>query len=488
MSVGFSSETHWHKRVWWLAVPIILSNITVPLVGAVDTAVTGHMDSPEPIAAVALGASVFSLVFWTFGFLKMGTSGSVAQAFGANDKTTIHLTIIRSLIIAACLGAVIVAFNKPLLDLALRIVGSDANIEQLTREYFSIRVWSAPATLANYVLIGVLIGLQRMRAVFAFQLVLNSINVILDIIFVPVLGYGIAGVATASLISEYAAFGFLLYLIREQLVVAFTTSNITSLRQAEPLKRLLKLNGDIFIRTLLLGSCFFYFNASSAKFDSTVFAANVILMQLLHICAYALDGFAHAAETMVGQALGSKTRGSKARGSKSLESKTRGSKKTQISKSCSDRSRQQFYGAVRASTIQALVTATTMSALLFVAAPAILRLFTNQIEVLNAAESLLPWLYVLPILSVWCYQLDGIFIGTTHSREMRNAMIISTPLFFGLTALLIPKLGNTGLWLAFSIFMVTRAVTLYCFYPRIRKAIDQGTDQATDPTTDEAVN
>lgn len=442
MPVTCESDTNWHKRVWWLAVPIILSNVTVPLVGAVDTAVTGHMDSPEPIAAVALGASVFSLVFWTFGFLKMGTSGSIAQAFGSGDNASVNLTIIRSLTIALILGVVIVLLHNPLLDLALHLVGVERRIEQLTREYFTIRVWSAPATLTNYVLIGVLIGLQKMRSVFAFQLILNCTNVVLDLLFVPVLGFGIAGVATASLISEYIALAFMIILIREQLTPAFANIDIDTLRQPAAVKKLLKLNGDIFIRTLLLVSCFFYFNASSGKFSSTVFAANVILMQLLHICAYALDGFAHAAETLAGQAWGSK-------------------------------SRRQFHGAIRASTQQAIATSLVMSALLYIAGPPILRLFTNQIEVLEAANSLLPWLYVLPLLSVWCYQLDGIFIGTTHSREMRNAMIISASLFFGLTAVFIPIFGNTGLWCAFSLFMVVRAITLYSFYPRIKKVIDQ---------------
>ncbi len=442
MPIDPDINRHWHKRVWWLAAPIILSNITVPLVGAVDTAVTGHMGSPEPIAAVALGASIFSLVFWTFGFLKMGTSGSIAQAYGAEDDVTISLTIIRSLVIAAALGIVVILLRNPILDIALRLVSGDTKIEQLTRDYFSIRVWSAPATLANYVLTGTLIGLQRMRSVFAFQLLLNCTNVILDILFVPIMDYGIEGVAAASVISEYLALSLALYLIRQQLKLAARTTTSRALREPEPVKRLLKLNGDIFIRTLLLVSCFFYFNISSGKFSSTVFAANVILMQLLHICAYALDGFAHAAETLAGQAWGSKNK-------------------------------KQFHGVLRASTQQAMVTAVLMSALLYLTGPVILRLFTNQIEVLAAANSLLPWMLVLPFLSVWCYQLDGIFIGTTHSREMRNAMIISAAFFFALTLLLIPPLGNTGLWLAFSIFMIIRAITLFLYYPRIKATINQ---------------
>ncbi len=436
------TNAEWHKRVWWLAAPIILSNVTVPLVGAVDTAVTGHMDSPEPIAAVALGASIFSLVFWTFGFLRMGTSGSVAQAFGANDNNTIGLTLLRSLIIATCIGAVVILLQKPLLDMALLIVGSSEKIEQLTRDYYSVRIWSAPATLANYVLAGVLIGLQRMRAVFALQLVLNCINVVLDLLFVPVFGWGITGVAAASLISEYLALGFALYLIRDLGVASVQTTSLQTLLESGSLKRLLKLNGNIFIRTLLLVSSFFYFNVASAKFPSTIFAANVILMQLLHICAYALDGFAHAAETLAGQAWGAKNK-------------------------------NHFHKIVRISSIQAIATAIIMSALIYVTGTWILRVFTNQIEVLEAATSLLSWMLVLPFLSVWCYQLDGIFIGTTHSGEMRNAMIISTTLFFLLTALLIPRFGNSGLWCAFSLFMVARAVTLLFYYPRITLKIDQ---------------
>ena len=436
------SNADWHKRVWWLALPIILSNVTVPLVGAVDTAVTGHMDSPEPIAAVALGASIFSLVFWTFGFLRMGTSGSVAQAFGAKDETTIGLTLLRSLLIAMCLGIVIICLQKPLLQLSLWIVDGSEQIEQLTTEYYRIRIWSAPATLANYVLTGVLIGVQRMRAVFAFQLVLNCTNVVLDLLFVPVFQWGISGVAVASLISEYAALGFALFLIRQTIARAIDGISVGVLIDPAPVRRLMKLNSDIFIRTLLLVSCFFYFNASSAQFSSTVFAANVILMQLLHICAYALDGFAHAAETLSGQAWGGNNK-------------------------------RHFHRIVKVSTIQAITTAIVLSAIIFFAGPFILRLFTNQIEVLNQANALLLWMLVLPFLSVWCYQLDGIFIGTTHSTEMRNAMILSATVFFLLTSVLIPNFGNTGLWLAFSLFMIVRAVSLLLYYPRITTKIDQ---------------
>jgi len=435
-----TSHAAWHNKVITLALPIILANITVPMVGVVDTAVTGHMDSPEPIAAVALGASIFSLVFWAFGFLRMGTGGVVAQAFGAKDERTMQLTLLRSMFIAAILGLLIIALQQPLLSFCLGLIGSEPIIENLTAQYYQIRIWAAPATLATYVITGMLIGVQKMKSVFAIQVCLTLFNVTLDLLFVPVLQWGIKGVAYASLISEYATFALGLFLIKSWLTKALKDSSKRAILASRELLKLLKLNSDIFIRTLLLVSCFFYLNATSAQFPSAVFAANVILLQIVSVCAYALDGFAHAAETLTGQAWGR-------------------------------RNKSAFEKVVLVSSQQALVTALVLTALIFILGPFILRIFTDQQAVLTEAGKIYPWLIALPVLSVWCYQLDGIFIGTTHTREMRNAMIISAIVFLALSKLLIPLLGNNGLWLAFSIFMVTRAATLYAFYPRIARAI-----------------
>jgi len=442
-----TSHAAWHRKVITLAVPIILANVTVPMVGVVDTAVTGHMDSPEPIAAVALGASIFSLVFWAFGFLRMGTGGIVAQAFGAEDQRTMQLTLLRSMLIATLLGLLIIALQRPLLSFCLGLIGGEPLIEQLTARYYEIRIWAAPATLATYVITGMLIGVQRMKSVFAIQVFLTVLNVALDLLFVPVLQWGIEGVAYASLISEYTTFALGLYLIKPWLVSAFNHSTKHAVLAGRELLKLLKLNGDIFIRTLLLVSCFFYFNATSAQFPSAVFAANVILLQIVSVCAYALDGFAHAAETLTGQAWGR-------------------------------RNKSAFEKVVLVSSQQALVTAMVLTTLIFLLGPFILRIFTDQQAVLTEASTIYPWLIALPVLSVWCYQLDGIFIGTTHTREMRNAMIISTIVFFALSKLLIPLLGNNGLWLAFSIFMVARAATLYAFYPRIAQALAKNLSSA----------
>lgn len=437
--------SHWHKRVSLLALPIILSNISVPLVGAVDTAVMGHLKEVELIGAVALGASIFSLVFWTFGFLRMGTSGIVSQALGANDHPAITLTLWRSLLIAMILGVVVILLQKPLLTLCLSLIDTNDKLLDFTSQYYSTRIWSAPATLANYVVLGTLIGMQRMGAVFAFQLLLNITNIALDILFVPIWGWEIRGVAFASVISEYAAMGFGLYLIRKTIYNAYS-STITQavLLKRSSLIRLFALNGNIFIRTLLLVSSFFYFNASSAKLGATALAANAILMQVLHLVAHALDGFAHAVETLAGHAWGSKNR-------------------------------KNLILAIKISTIQSMIVALLMSCLIYFAGPQLISLFTNQKPVTDLAMLSLPWLVVLPILSVWCYQLDGIFIGTTHSREMRNAMILSSGLFFLGTELILPYLGNKGLWLVFCAFMVIRALTLLHYLPGIIRKIEKPT-------------
>lgn len=444
--------SNWHKRVCQLALPIILSNITVPLVGAVDTAVMGHLQEVELIGAVALGASIFSLVFWVFGFLRMGTSGIVAQALGAQDSNTIHLTLLRSLLLAAGLGVLVIALQKPLLNLCFSFLAPTEKLYAFTQEYYSTRIWSAPATLANYVVLGTLIGMQRMSAVFALQLFINSLNIALDILFVPVWGWGIKGVAAASFISEYAALLFGLFLIRSTLQQSLKDLDISKLIKRSALLKLFTLNSNIFIRTLLLVLSFFYFNACSTRLGATALAANAILMQILHLCAYALDGFAHAVETLAGYAWGS-------------------------------RKRSYFIKAIKVSTVQSMVVAVLMSATIYFGGEQLVGLFTNQSSVVEYAMGSLPWLTVLPVLSVWCYQLDGIFIGTTHSREMRNAMIISALIFFLSSELLLPLLGNTGLWLTFCTFMVVRGLTLLHYLPVILKAIPEPAAQAVNPNT-----
>ena len=430
-----------HRRVWALAGPIILSNISVPLVGAVDTAVVGHLPEPDSIGAVALGALIFTFLFWGFGFLRMGTTGFIARAYGANDEQALSDTLLRVLMLAVALGLFVIALGYPLIQFALYLLDSSENIESLATSYATIRIWSAPATLLIYVFTGVFIGLHNMRYVFVLQLVMNSVNVLLDLLFVLVFDMGVEGVALATLIAEYLAVLLGFWLLRNPMAKAYRQLNWTRLLEHSAILALMKANGDIFIRTLCVVFSFGYFTAQSASMGDVILAANAILMHLQSLLAYALDGFAHAVEALVGSAYG-------------------GGKQT------------QFKRAVKLTTIWGLVCALLISLVFWLFGGFILQWFTSIDAVLITATKYYPWTIIAPIVAIWSSQLDGIFIGTGYTREMRNAMIVSMLMYFGLLAILVPMLGNHGLFLSLTLFMILRALTLCYYYPSIVKGMD----------------
>jgi len=424
-----------------LAGPIMLSNVSVPLVGAVDTAVVGHLPEPTSIGAVALGALIFGFVFWGFGFLRMGTTGFIARAYGANDLQDLADTLLRVMFLALFFGVLLITLGSPIVSLSMFLLDSSAEIETLTSDYALIRIWSAPATLCIYVLTGVFIGMHNTARAFVLQLVLNITNVLLDVWFVLGLELGVEGVALATLIAEYLAAGFGLYLLRDNLKYAINQFNRRRLLDRKALVALMQANGDIFIRTLCLMFSFAYFTAESARMGEVILAANAILMHLLNIMAYGLDGFAHAAEALTGSAYGASQ--------KAL-----------------------FKRAVRLTTVWAFIIAVMVSLAYLLLGPLILQLFTGIEDVLETALVYLPWMIVSPLLSIWSFQLDGIFIGTGYTREMRNAMIISMLFYLAALSLLIPWLGNHGLFLGLSLFMIFRAISLGWYYPRILADID----------------
>lgn len=430
-----------HRQVWMLAGPIMLSNVSVPLVGAVDTAVVGHLPDPAAIGAVALGALIFGFIFWSFGFLRMGTTGFIARAFGADDSQGLSETLLRVILLALVLGMVTILLSLPLIEFALYLLDSSEQVEQLTADYAYIRIWSAPATLCTYVFTGVFIGMHNTRRVFALQLILNVTNVLLDIFFVVGLDLGVEGVAVATLIAEYLAAGFGFYLLRGQIKTAIQQLNYASLFDKSALLALMRANGDIFIRTLCVTFSFAYFTAESARMGNLVLAANAILMHLQSIMAYGLDGFAHAAEALTGSAYGAARR-------------------------------QAFSRAVRLTSLWAFFIASLVSLAYWLFGEMIIGLFTSIDAVVETAVIYLPWMIISPLISIWSFQLDGIFIGTGYSREMRNAMIVSMLLYLAAMSLLIPWLGNHGLFLGLSLLMLLRAITLGFYYPKILSAMD----------------
>lgn len=430
-----------NRNVWALAGPMIISNISVPLVGAVDTAVVGHLPGAHHIGAVALGALIFSFLYWGFGFLRMGSTGFIARAYGADDQTALGLIMLRYLLLGLALGGLVILISKPLIELALYLIESSSNVENLTAQYSEIRIWSAPATLCIYAFTGIFIGMHNTRLAFVLQIVLNVTNIALDLLFVPVLELGVPGVAWATIIAEYTAAicGFLL--LRKSLSTAASSSSWSQILEIGALKEMLLTNGNIFLRTLCLVFSFAFFTAQSAKFGEIVLAANTVLLHLLNIMAYGLDGFAHAVEALGGSAYGAKNK-------------------------------NNFQRAVRLTTVWSAIMAVFVSVCYLIFGQTIVSWFTEIAEVIDTADKYLFWMIISPIISFWSFQLDGLFIGTGHTKAMRNAMIISTLGYLVMVLLFQQLWNNHGLFLALTCFMILRALTLLIYYPAVLRAFE----------------
>ena len=426
----------WRLKTLKLAIPIMLANITVPLVGVVDTAVMGRMADPVYIGATAIGATIFSSIFWLFGFLRMGAGGQVAQFYGSDEPDEIRDTILRAVLIGFVIGLLLIIVQKPVFWISQQAFTASDQLISLTYEYFSIRIYSAPATLILYALIGALVGLQEMRCVLWVQLVLNLVNIFLNLAFFNIFEWGIKGVAVASVASEYIALVLGGYLVVRS--INFKTQELfrASILSPSHLKHLLEINGNLFIRTLCLIAAYYWLTAASSRLGELTLAANTLLIQMLHIMAYSLDGFAHAAESLCGQAFGR-------------------------------RDRKRFVMTVRVCIEWGVLFSVIIGALYLWFSHAILSTMTNLPLVINKAHEYIGWIVLAPLISVWGFLLDGIFIGTTHTRAMRNGMIISL-MVFAVSAIIFPAMiGNHGLWAAYYVLMICRAATLGFWYPGI---------------------
>jgi MATE family multidrug resistance protein len=424
-----------HRRVLRIALPIVVSNATIPLLGAVDTAVIGQLGQAAPIGAVGIGAVILTTIYWVFGFLRMGTTGLVAQARGAGDAAETGALLTRGLMIAGAAGLVFVVGQAAVFWAAFRIAPASAEVEALARDYLAIRIWGAPATIALYAITGWLIAMERSRGVLALQLATNGLNVLLSVLFVLGFGWGVAGVAIATLICEWSGLGFGLWLCR----AAFGGHQWRDWgRVLDParLRRMAAVNGDILIRSVVLQACFTSFLFFGAGLGDTTLAANQVLLQFLSITAYALDGFAFAAEALVGQALGQHARASLRR-------------------------------AARLASEWGLGGAALLAVVFLAAGPALIDLMTTAPEVRAAARLYLPWVAAAPLVGIAAWMLDGIFIGATETRAMRNAALLSVAIYGGAVALLLPAFGNHGLWAALMILNAARGVTLALRYPAL---------------------
>ena len=437
-SVKNTTHSITHRQVWQLAWPIIISNLSVPLVGITDTAVMGYLDGPHFIGAVALGALIFSVFYWGFGFLKMSTVGFIARASGEENHDEVQLILWRAIVLAGLVSAILLLLQQPILNLALNSLEGSERVENLTATYYSIRIWSAPATLIVYALTGAMIGLKNTRGALIIQLVLNVTNITLNLLFVPMLNYGVAGLAWASVIAEYGALLVGLYLLRRLLFAHIPDTK--KIFDAAAVTGMMRANVNIFIRTLLLVFSFSWFTAKGAQFGDLILAANAILINLQHFIAHGLDGYAHAVEALGGNAFGAGKR-------------------------------RFFIQVVNKTLVGALVFSGIFTIYFFFFGELSVSLFTNQQDITLTALEYLPWLIISPLVSVWCFHLDGIFVGTSKTAEMRNAMIVSTLIYLGILYWSVPAFGNHGLWLGITLFMVIRAATLGYYFPRILKEL-----------------
>ena len=427
-----------HRSVLRIALPVMLSNVSTPLIGVVDTAIVGRIPDPVYIGAVALGALVFTFVFWAFGFLRMGTTGLTAQALGAGDGEELAAGLGRALLIAAVVGGVLIALQWPIREMAFGLIEGSERVEALARRYFDIRIWAAPATLANYALLGWFIGLGRTDIGLVLQLVLNLANIALDAWLVLGLGLDVRGVALGTLIAEYLAAAVGLFIAVGYMRRHGAQLRLARLLLADRLRRTLAVNRDIMIRSLALILVFVWFMAEGARHGDVTLAANAVLMQFVSMSAYFLDGLAFAAEALVGRAIG-------------------------------ERNRTALAAAVRLTSVWAVVVAVLVSVVYLLAGPWLIDALSTDSATRGAARIYLPWAALAPLAGVWAFQLDGIFIGATRSAEMRNAMLVSLLVFLVAWWLLRPW-GNHGLWAALYVNYLARTLTLGCYYPALARS------------------
>ena len=435
-----SSSNLTHKRVLGVAIPIVLANATIPILGAVDTGVVGQMGLAAPIGAVGIGAIIISAIYWLFGFLRMGTTGLTAQAIGSNDHSETSALLVRGILIGLGAGLVLIMTQIPLFSAALGIAPASFEVESLAQEYLKIRVYSAPAAIAIFGITGWLIANERTRAVLVLMLLINSINIVLDFVFVLRLGWGVEGVAYATLIAEWSGLFFGLWLARKGFKNGYWR-NWSQIFDRARLTKMAKVNSDILIRSVLLEIAFVSFLFLGSSFDDATLAANQVLIQFLNITAYAMDGFAFAAEALVGKALGAKNR--------------------LIFRKSAVMTSQWGFGSV-----------VVMALAFYVFGNTIINVMTTAEEVRIVSYEYLPWMVLAPLVGAAAWMLDGIFIGATRTADMRNMMFISFCIYLIALAFLLPKYDNHGLWASLIIFSIARGVTLGYKYPKLEASVE----------------
>lgn len=423
MSLTEGAPAVTHRRVLAIALPMTVAHLTTPMLGVVDAAVVGRLGNAALLGGVALAAVIFDMLFWVFGFLRMGTVGLSAQALGRRDGVEERAVLARALLLAAGLGLALVALQAPIAHVALALAGASGEVNAAVKDYYAVRIFAAPFTLANYVVLGWLVGLGRTGRALALQVGINLVNMVLTAAFVLGAGWGVAGSAAGTLVAEAAGTLAGLALCLRMLGGRFAVPRAVLLDRARLAEAVL-LNRDIMIRTAALMFAFSFFAAQGARAGDVTLAANAILQNMVMVAAYFLDGFATAAEQICGTAVGA-------------------------------RRRADFAAGVRLALFWGVGFALAACGLYLVTGPGIVDAMTTSPEVRAAARTFLLYAALLPLAGVCAYAFDGVYIGALWSRDMRNLMLVSLAVYMAAWWLMRP-LGNHGLWLAFLAFLLAR--------------------------------
>jgi MATE family multidrug resistance protein len=430
-----------NKQYMLLAVPIILSQMTTPLLGAVDTAVVGQLPDPIFIGGVAVGSLIFNTLYWVLGFLRVSTSGFTSQAHGANNHTELLYSLLRPMIIAMVIGGLFILLQEPIKWVALMAINPTSDVAEQAAIYYDIRIWGAPFALMSYVILGWLIGSSHVKLTVYLQIGMNVINILLDILFVTSLDMGVMGVAAASLIAEVGVtLVGILILLKLKLVDISSVHLVKGIFERTVFIKMIKVNRDLLIRSICLLTVYTIFTSKGAQIGEVELAANAILFQLHFIMAYALGGFGNASSILIGRAIGSKD--------VSL-----------------------FTETIKLSAKWGILSGFFLSFLLLISSSFIYPLFTSIEPVIQIIFQYQGWLLLFPIVGFWGIILNGVFSGATEAVQIRNSMMVSMIVFIVLVYLLIPIFGNHGLWISFTIFTLSRSVVLGLYLPKLSKGL-----------------
>ena len=417
-----------NKRILHLAIPNIISNVTIPLLSMIDLALLGHLESEKYIGAIALGGVIFNIIYWSFTFLRMGTSGFTAQAYGEKNFRDSSNVLIRALSVSTLSGLLLIALQWPIAHLGFGVLNGSPEVKSLAEEYYYIRIYAAPASLSMYAFNGWFVGMQNSRSPMIVAICINILNILFNLLFVFGFGMKSDGVAYGTVLAQYSGMLLSVFIIRRYYWKIVKRAIWQHAYKLSELKRFFTVNADMFIRTLCVVFIISFFTNQSAAKDDTVLAVNTLLIQFFYLFSYFADGFAYAAEALVGKYIGAQ-------------------------------SRTELKQAIRYSFQWGIGIAIGVSALYVLADKRILYILTDNANVINAAQPYLIWIWLVPLMSFASFIWDGIYIGATSSKAMRNTMLFScVGVFFPSFYLLQPQIGNHALWLSLLLFLLMRGI------------------------------